>query len=492
MRPVSAIDPIAPLRLGDVPAFAREVDVVVAGLGIAGVCAAIAASEAGAEVVAYERAGAPGGTSALSGGLLYLGGGTRVQREAGFDDTPEAMEAFLRATLGEGADAEKIAVYARQSPGHLDWLEAHGVPFEGRFHHWHDREPPDTSGLVFSGGEDAAPFAGTIPVAPRGHHPAIPNAAGGLLMESLLASLQATPAQIISSARVTRLIVDGPRVVGAVVREEGAEVTVRARRGVVLCAGGFMFNQEMVRHWCPEALRCSYPVGTDNDDGDGIRLGAGAGGALDNMAAIECALPLTPPRDIARGILVDGKGDRFINEDTYQGRIGQQALMQRDGTVFMLCDEPNYKVHYYGMQLAWVCETVEALAGELGVPPANLRRTFEDYNRHAARGEDPAFGKAAEFCVPLTEPIGAYDLRVQTAIYAPFTMGGLLTDIDGRVLDPARSPVPGLFAAGRTTSGFGTSGYASGISLGEGSYFGRRAGEAVATEAVATEAGDGG
>jgi 3-oxo-5alpha-steroid 4-dehydrogenase len=79
-----------------------------------------------------------------------------------------------------------------------------------------------------------------------------------------------------------------------------------------------------------------------------------------------------------------------------------------------------------------------------------------------------------------TPPIGAFECTTENSIYAAFTLGGLLTDADGRVLDPDGAAIPGLFAAGRCTSGLSVGGYSSGLSLGDGTYFGRRAGAVAA------------
>ncbi|MET0739769.1 MAG: FAD-binding protein [Acidimicrobiales bacterium] len=107
--------------------------------------------------------------------------------------------------------------------------------------------------------------------------------------------------------------------------------------------------------------------------------------------------------------------------------------------------------------------------------------TVDRYNEAAARGEDPDFHKVPELVRPLVPPLGAIDLRVANAIYAPFTLGGLDTTPDSEVRGPDGTVVPGLYAAGRTTCGIAVRGYVSGISLGDGSFFGRRAGQAAAS-----------
>lgn len=129
-------DPLAPIEPRDahqVDRWDEVVDVVVVGFGCAGACAAIEAAEAGAAVLALEAAALGGGTSALSGGLIYLGGGTPVQEACGYEDSPENMAAFLRLACGPGIDEAKLTAYCEDSVGHFHWLVDHGVPFEGRY-----------------------------------------------------------------------------------------------------------------------------------------------------------------------------------------------------------------------------------------------------------------------------------------------------------------------------------------------------------------------
>ncbi|HQF94831.1 MAG TPA: FAD-binding protein, partial [Microthrixaceae bacterium] len=110
----------------------------------------------------------------------------------------------------------------------------------------------------------------------------------------------------------------------------------------------------------------------------------------------------------------------------------------------------------------------------------SLEATLDRYNRHAELGEDPRHHKAAEYVVPLRPPYGVVDLGVDRSYYATFTLGGLSTTPAGEVVSASGEPVGGLFAAGRTTAGIAAAGYVSGISLGDGTYFGRRAGRSAA------------
>lgn len=478
--PADGVAPIAPLDAAEVARWDHEVDVVVVGQGCAGAAATIEAAEAGADVLALEAATLGGGTSALSGGIIYLGGGTALQKACGYSDSAEAMERFLLAVCGADVDEAKVHAYCEGSVAHFDWFVGHGVPFEPRFHPEHDMEPPDDSGLFYSGGEDSWPFTEVAPAAPRGHIAKIPAAAGGFLMRHLLAAVAATRARVLNETTVLRLVTDGAEVVGLEADVDGTPTRVRARGGVVIASGGFLFNRPMVEHHCPVALNINVPLGTPLDDGRGIRMAQGVGAALRGMGEIEVATPITPPRSIVRGILVNAEGERFINEDTYFGRVGRECLFNQGGRVYMVHSDESFVVNFSGYQARWVAETAEELEAEIGLPAGSLVATLERYNAHAARGEDPEQHKASEWVIPLEPPYGVIDIGLERSWYAGFTLGGVHTDVDSAVLDTGGDAIPGLFAAGRTTKGIGGAGYVSGMSLGDGTFFGRRAGASAA------------
>ena len=164
------------------------------------------------------------------------------------------------------------------------------------------------------------------------------------------------------------------------------------------------------------------------------------------------------------------------------GRVGQAALYEQDGEVFLIVDEASYEVNWMGLAAGWVCETAAQLESEIGLPAGSLQATVDLYNRHAAAGEDPLFHKRPRWVRPLVPPLGAVDLRVGPAPYAPFTLGGLETTVQGEVLDVSGDVIGGLFAAGRTTAGVCSFGYASGLSIGDSTLFGRIAGATAAAE----------
>ena len=466
----------------DVRHWDREADVVVVGLGCAGACAAIEAAESGADTLVLERAGGGGGTSAMAGGLIYMGGGTPVQEACGYRDTAEGMFTFLMAACGPAPDEAKVRVFCDESVRHFHWLEAHGVPFKRTFYPEPSMEAPTDDCLVYSGGEDAYPFDRLTPPVPRAHKPQTPNAAGGFLMQRLVAATEKSGATIVTDARADTLVVerDG-RVAGIVVRHDGREVLVRARRGVVLAAGGFVQNDAMLRRHSPLLQKCNWRLGVEGDDGRAIRMAMGAGADLARMHAAEVAVPITPPRRLIRGLLVTAAGQRFINEDAYYGRVGQEGLFRHGGRMFLIVDTAIYERNLAGFEAHFVEETIADLERAAGFPDGSLQRTVELYNHHAANGEDPLFHKHRQFLQPLTEaPFAAIDCGTDKVIWATFTLGGLRTTPESAVLRPDGQIIPGLYAAGRTTNGIAAEGYVSGISIGDGTFFGRAAGRNAA------------
>jgi 3-oxo-5alpha-steroid 4-dehydrogenase len=292
-------------------------------------------------------------------------------------------------------------------------------------------------------------------------------------MQRLLAAVAAAGVRQRTETDVERLVVDDGRVVGVEVRIDGERRHIRARRGVVLTAGGFTFNRAMVERHCPEVLRCNVPIGTPLDDGRAIRMAQGVGAVVVGLDRIEVGIPFAPPRSIVRGIVVNAAGERFINEDTYAGRLGHTFLTRQDGRVYFVHSDETFAVNIAGYKPRWVAESAAALEEEMGLPSGSLQATLDAYNAAAERGEDPAHHKAPEYVLPLHPPYGVVDLSVDRSYYATFTLGGLQTAVDGVVAE-------GLFAAGRTTAGIAVGGYVSGISLGDGTYFGRRAGRGAA------------
>lgn len=467
-----------------VPAWDEQVDVLVAGSGAGGTCAALEAKRAGASVVVLESLAVPGGSSALSGGVVYAGGGTALQRALKVEDTPEAMFDFLLRAGTPHPPREKIQLYCEQSPEHFAWLVSQGVPYSEKFTAAKGLPMGDES-LYYSGTEQAWPARDYAPAAPRGHVPGVMGINGGrTLMEALHGQLRAAGITVRTRAAVKQLVVESDgRVSGAVVRAASGDKYVRARRGVILACGGFVHNREMLVQHAPQLAQCSVPWGGAGDQGDGINMGIAAGAASLRMHEGFAVAPIYPPKNTISGILVNASGQRFISEDSYHAVIGHTIAYQQQGKAWLITDEASsYQDEQDNFPLAAQSSSFGGLAEALSLPRGALQSTVAYYNRYAGKGEDPMYRKSVDYLRPLQgPPYKAWDISVNRAFFPVHTLGGLATGLNGEVLSSFGDPIPGLYAVGRTTAGIPTAPYiASGLSVGDATFFGRRAGRVAA------------
>ena len=486
---MSGLDIPATVDASTVTEWSDEVDVVVIGFGIAGGCAAITAAAGGARVLVLERAAAAGGTTALSGGHFYLGGGTAVQQATGHPDSVEEMVKYLVAMSRE-PETDKIRAYCEGSVEHFDWLEDLGVHFERSYYPHKAVIQPNTEGLIYSGNEKVWPFKDLAVPAPRGHKVPVPGDTGGaaMVIDLLLKRAAELGVRIRYETGATNLVLDGGAVAGVAWKRFGETGTVRAPT-VVISAGGFVMNKDMIAAHTPELAEKPFVLGNSYDDGLGIRLGVSAGAATKHMDQAFITAPVYPPAILLTGIIVNKLGRRFVAEDSYHSRTSGFVMDQPDSAAFLIVDESHLQRPAFPLITfidGW--ETVEEMESSLGIPAGNLVSTLNRYNEFAAEGEDPDFHKQPEFLAPQDQgPWAAFDLSLGKAMYSGFTVGGLATDVDGRVLRGDGSSIPGLYAAGACSSTLAQDGkgYSSGTQLGSGSFFGRRAGAHAAATAKA-------
>ncbi|MBE1497072.1 3-oxo-5alpha-steroid 4-dehydrogenase [Amycolatopsis lexingtonensis] len=509
-------------------------DVIIVGFGAAGACAALEAADAGADVVIVERFDG-GGASAVSGGVVYAGGGTAQQLDAGVDDSVDAMYAYLRLETGDVVAEETLRRFCEGSREMITWLEGNGVPFEGSLCPYKTSYPSDAHYLYYSGSEAAGGFRDAAKPAPRGHRVKGPGTSGKMLMTRLKEAVRKRGIRVLTQTHARSLLQEDGRVTGLIAdslsdaparvrarhqrfaryaakpgiyvpslrkslhrrverfeRTHGRELRISARRGVVLAAGGFIANREMVREHAPK-YRGGLPLGTSADNGSGIRLGVEAGAATGELGRISAWRFITPPSAFLGGIIVDAAGRRVIDESRYGAAVGEKLIEEHGSKGWLLVDAPivaearrDTKAQsqwFQGLQLRYLLRrgrvtgaTVEEVARKAGVDPQGLRASVEAY--HGDR--DPA-GKPDEFRRWLERPpYSLIDISVRPNLGYPtpmLTLGGLVVDEDsGAVRSTAGEPIPGLYAAGRTAVGICSRSYVSGLSLADCVFSGRRAG----------------
>jgi len=522
-----------------------EVDVVVVGFGAAGSCAAIEARSHGAEVLVIDRFQG-GGATARSGGVVYFGGGSVPQKAAGYADDPEEMFRYLALEVRDAVDDGTLRRFCQESLANLKWLENLGlvfppsptVPAKTSY-------PTNESTLYFSGNELVHPYSAAARPAPRGHRVPGAGLTGRVLYAHLRQATELSGAQLRYRSRARRLLTDATgrvcgvevvslpassfwtrwhsilfhlATVGAMVNRPvsragqralarlesrlGRRWTVRARSGVILCAGGFAFNPDMMKQYAP-GFAASMPLGTAGDDGSGIRLGQSVGGAVQQMDRCAAWRFINPPEAFTYGVLVDAQGQRIGNEELYGAALGELIAERARGRAFLVIDaDMALKAREQMRRQRWAAfqkitasinlflnrkkaTTLDQLAVRCGMPADVLAGTVEEYNRVALQGGPDAFGKAAALCQPIrTPPFYAINCDLENSRFqTPYlTLGGLRVDgFSGQVLRQGGSPIAGLYAAGRDAVGVSSHSYVSGLSIADCIFSGRNAGRHAAT-----------
>jgi 3-oxo-5alpha-steroid 4-dehydrogenase len=524
----------------------EEVDVVVVGLGGAGAGAAIEATAQGASVVVVERFKG-GGATALSGGIVYLGGGTDLQKRAGYDDTPEQMFKYLSLETRDAVSAEVLRAFCHASVGNFEWLRAIGVPLPASGKVAKASYPLRECTLYYSGNELSPPYSDMARPAPRGHRVLGKGMTGRVLFKHLRKAAESGGADIYFQTQAQRLIVDTDgAVIGVELRElvgspfcrrlhtvlfwlvttvggssrraavffqqllqrleaaHGCNRYVRARGGVVLSAGGFIFNPEMVRHYAPGYLNCSLRLGTAGDTGQGIRLGQSVGGKVASMDRCTAWRFINPPSAWLRGALIGPDGTRICNEELYGGAIGEHMAGSHRGRGVLVLDAMAMKAarqqvfkdrmqlfqRLFGVLNGFLnrkkAATLRDLGRRCGMPDGALPRAIEEYNKGVASAAD-ACGKARDSLYPIeTPPFYAINLDFDNLVFPTpaITLGGLVVDgTTGRVVREDSTEIGGLYAAGRNAVGVSSHSYVSGLSIADCIFSGRNAGRHAAARA---------
>jgi 3-oxo-5alpha-steroid 4-dehydrogenase len=238
-------------------------------------------------------------------------------------------------------------------------------------------------------------------------------------------------------------------------------------------------NGELMRRYVPQLPETAEALGIPHNDGAALMLGLSAGAATQAMSGTIATASFYPPGQLIKGIVVNRRGERFVAEDSYHGRTAEHIAEQPGAAAYLIVDSEIFAYPQIAHRLVDGWETVAEMEAGLKLPEGSLQRTMAEYNAAAAQGADPLYNKHPDWVKPLDKPpYAAFDLSYASSTYRFLTLGGLRTTADAEVLDEAGRPIPGFYAAGACVSSIPQDGkgYASGLSLGPGSYFGRIAG----------------
>jgi 3-oxosteroid 1-dehydrogenase len=520
-------------------------DAVIVGSGGGALCALLLAHERGLGAIAVEKTELVGGSTAMSGGGVWVPNNPLMQAEGIPDSVDDALNYFEGAVgdVGPASSTERRRSFLAHAPQMIRFLMDNGVRFSrmrgfpdyydvsgssaaGRgveplpfdANELGDWKPKLRPGFTRGMGGLAATTTQYIGMAYWNHNwPAFRTSArvvartffgkvrrkslvccGNALVGQMLKAALARDLKIWTESPVEELVVEDGRVVGVVVRRDGQRHRIRARHGVVLAAGGFAHNPEWRERYHGQRGMATWSKATPGDTGEVLGMAMELGAATDLLD--EAVWNVAPrmsdgspsPFTGLRGagfsharhrpgtIIVDGAGERYMNEAMSYMEAGQKMVAQNKKVPaipsWLIFDDASRRRYPFGwwpgrLPEAWItsgfikrADTLEALAGQCGIDAAGLQATVTRFNEHARSGQDPVFHRGeSSFDRYHGDPSHGPNPAVGPLEKAPFyaaavfpsdvgTFGGLLTDDRARVLQADGSPIPGLYATGTITA----------------------------------------
>jgi len=446
-----------------------EGDVVILGAGGAGLIASIEAARAGARVILLESTSRIGGSSAISGGAIAFAR-TDFQEENGIHDSNKLLYDDFLATGRHRNVPELVQTYVDHQLETYDRLKDLGVVFK-----------------------TVTPGEGSVPRSHRANPANLILLLGKEAVRLGVETMLETPA--------TRLVrTTQGRIIGVKVDQGNRELTIGARRGVVVCTGGFSNNPEML-----EDFKIGFSkvrsFAAPGHRGDGLKMLIREGAGMKDLPSLKASYSTHPKSKPGKrqavntyragAILINKMGKRFVNEGLGHKELPEFTLKQPEGIVFELFDAKiapeaaakTMQIREQDLE-RWALKgsTLEELAGKAGLQAETLKKTVAQYNRYVEAGSDPEYGR----CGRVGE-LGKL-IKIDTA---PFylvegistilgTYCGAQVNSHAQVLNVYGEPIPGLYAAGEVMGGLHGDGYMNGTALGKALIFGRIAGRNVA------------
>ena len=413
-----------------------DTGIVIIGAGGAGMTAAIMAHQAGVPFVILEKMPYVGGnTTKATGGMNAAE--THYQQEQGIEDS----KALFAADTMKGGhalnDPALVAMLANASSDAIDWLDTI------------DAALPKIS---FSGGASVN----------RIHAPADGSGVGGYLVDRFSAKLAELGVDVMLNTKATELLVDGEgRICGVKAEGPDANYTFTCK-AVILASGGFGANEDMYTQYRPD-LKGTVTTNAPGATGDGIVMAQALGAALVDIEQIQLHPTVEQTTSIlitesVRGdgaILVNQGGVRFTNELLTRDAVSAAELAQEGQYAYIIFDQ-NLRDHlkaiekYVTAGITVQADTIEGLAGQLGIEPAVLAKTLADWNEIVANQRDTEFGRTTGMNADLTAA-PFYAIKIAPGIH--HTMGGVKINVKAEVINTDGKAIPGLFAAGEVTGG---------------------------------------
>ena len=439
-----------------------DTDIVIIGAGGAGMTAAIMAKQAGRDFVILEKMPYVGGnTTKATGGMNAAE--THYQKEQGIEDS---VALFVQDTMEGGHnlnDPALVETMAQYSSDAIDWLDSIGASLPK---------------ISFSGGASVN----------RIHAPEDGSGVGSYLVDHFSAKLDELGVDIMLETEATELLTDeSGKIIGVKAESKDTAYTFNCQ-AVILATGGFGANEEMYTQYRPD-LKGTVTTNAPGATGDGIVMAEKLDAATVDMDQIQLHPTVEQSTSMlitesVRGdgaILVNQKGERFVNELLTRDAVSAAELEQDGQYAYILFDQ-NLRDHlkavekYVKANLTVQADTIEGLAEQLSIDPATLAATLNQWNEAVKNQEDPLFGRTTGMNADLTTA-PYYAIKIAPGIH--HTMGGVKINTSAEVINKAGGTIPGLFAAGEVTGGVHGGNRLGGNAVADIVIFGRIAAESA-------------
>ncbi|GGH20985.1 flavocytochrome c [Paenibacillus segetis] len=434
-------------------------DIAIVGAGGAGMTAALEAKAAGMSPVIFEKMPFAGGNTNKSSSGMNASE-TKFQKEQGISDRNEL---FYEETLqgGHGTnDKALLRYFVDNSAGAIDWLDSIDIRLNS---------------LTITGGMSQK----------RTHRPEDGSAVGQYLVTGLLKNVQAQGIPIFVNANVKEVTKQDGKINGLKVVFKPNEEKMISAKSVVITAGGFGANMELIAKVRPD-LEGYVTTNQEGSTGDGIQMIEKMGGTTVDMNQIQVHPTVQQENsyligEAVRGegaILVNSKGQRFINEMGTRDNVTQAITKLPETNAFLIFDSgvrSRAKAIEQYEKLGFVkkADTIKALAEDIELPADSLQKTIDTWNGAVKNKNDTEFERKTGIDHELSAA-PYYAIKIGPGIH--YTMGGVVINTNTEVLDKDNKPIPGLFAAGEVTGGLHGENRIGGNSVAEIIIFGRQAG----------------
>ena len=471
-----------------------KTDIAVVGAGMCGLSAALTAADAGAKVILLEKQKSPGGSSNFFNGTFAVE--SRMQRERFIMYTrDEAFQAIMEYNHWKG-NARLVRTIVNESAASIDWLIENGV--------------------------EIADVITNMPYTQPTYH--LVKGKGASAVKQLTMNAKEKGVDIRLGTAAIELIKTGGKISGLIAEEDGEEIEIEAK-AVIIASGGYANNKEWIKKYHGYDLGVNLiPHGNVDKMGDGIRMAWEAGAAAEGMNALEIIAIGPASNDFDMGndlstavaqpdLWVDPRGRRFTDEGIcfYDTSGGSANSRFHGGYTFRLLDDSIiHRLETHGIEKEGSMErkpgatlheirkiidaalerksdevfagsSVAELAENMGIDPAVLTATVEEYNGFCAKGHDDMFAKKPKYLRPLKGP-AYYAVRVMTTMLG--TKGGIRVNEKLEAVDKTDEPVKGLYAGGFDAGGIQSESYPINAATGLSSAFAMNSGRIAGRNAV--------